>query len=57
LANTRRTYARAAHEFFDWLAAHDVTQLTAIESVHVAAYIEQLQNARSAPTAKLRLAA
>jgi hypothetical protein len=22
LANTRRTYARAAHEFFDWLAAH-----------------------------------
>ena len=29
----------------------------AIESVHVAAYIEQLQKARSAPTAKLRLAA
>jgi site-specific recombinase XerD len=57
LANTRRTYARAAPEFFDWLATHDVTQLTAIESVHVAAYIEQLQNARSAPTAKLRLAA
>jgi site-specific recombinase XerC len=36
----------------DW-----VTQLAAIESVHVAAYIEQLQRARSAPTAKLRLAA
>jgi len=34
-----------------------VTRLTAIESVHVAAYIEQLQKARSAPTAKLRLAA
>jgi site-specific recombinase XerD len=57
LANSSRSYARAAHEFFEWLAAHDVTQLTAIESVHVAAYIEQLQNARSAPTAKLRLAA
>ena len=55
--NTRRAYARAAHEFFDWLAAHGVTQLSAIESVHVAAYIEQLQKARSAPTAKLRLAA
>jgi integrase len=34
-----------------------VTQLAAIESAHVAAYIEQLQRRRSAPTAKLRLAA
>ena len=55
--HTRRAYARAAVEFFDWLEARGVTQLTAIESVHVAAYIEQLQKARSAPTAKLRLAA
>jgi site-specific recombinase XerD len=55
--NTRRAYARAAVEFFDWLAARGVTQITAIESVHVAAYIEQLQKSRSAPTAKLRLAA
>jgi site-specific recombinase XerC len=43
--------------FFDWLAARGVTQITAIESVRVAAYIEQLQKARSAQTAKLRLAA
>jgi site-specific recombinase XerD len=55
--HTRRAYARAAVEFFDWLHAKGVTRLTAIESVHVAAYIEQLQKARSAPTAKLRLAA
>ncbi len=55
--HTRRAYARAATEFFDWLAAKGVTQLAAIESVHVATYIEQLQRARSAPTAKLRLAA
>ncbi|MGQ0443581.1 MAG: tyrosine-type recombinase/integrase [Beijerinckiaceae bacterium] len=55
--NTRRAYARAAMEFFDWLAARGVTRLAAIGSVHVAAYIEQLQKARSAPTAKLRLAA
>ena len=55
--HTRRAYARAAHEFFAWLEAHGVTQLAAIESVHVAAYVEQLQKARSAPTAKLRLAA
>jgi hypothetical protein len=38
--NTRRAYARAAVEFFDWLAARGVTQITAIESVHVANYIE-----------------
>jgi site-specific recombinase XerD len=55
--HTRHAYARAACEFFAWLEAHGVTRLTAIESVHVAAYIEQLQKTRSIPTAKLRLAA
>ena len=55
--HTRRAYARAATEFFDWLEATGVTQLAAIESVHVATYVEQLSRARSAPTAKLRLAA
>ena len=55
--HTRRAYARASVEFFDWLAAKGVTQLTVIQSVHVAAYIEELSRERSAPTAKLRLAA
>jgi len=55
--HTRRAYARAAMEFFDWLAAKGVTRLLEIESVHVATYIEQLTRERSAPTAKLRLAA
>jgi site-specific recombinase XerD len=55
--HTRRAYVRAAVEFFDWLAARGVRELAAIESVHVAAYVEQLQKARSAPTARLRLAA
>ena len=55
--HTRRAYARAAAESFDWLESRGVTQLAAIESVHVATYIEQLSRARSAPTAKLRLAA
>jgi site-specific recombinase XerD len=55
--HTRRAYVRAAAEFFDWLAAKDVARLEAIESMHVATYIEELQRARSAPTAKLRLAA
>jgi site-specific recombinase XerC len=50
--HTRRAYARAAVEFFDWLQVKGVTRLTDIESVH-----EQLQKERSAPTAKLRLAA
>jgi site-specific recombinase XerD len=55
--HTRRAYARAANEFFAWLEAKSVTNIAAIESLHVAAYIEQLQTTRSAPTAKLRLAA
>ena len=55
--HTRRAYARAAVEFFDWLAAHGVRRLEAIESMHVATYIEDLRRERSAPTAKLRLAA
>ncbi len=55
--HTRRAYVRAAGEFFDWLEAKGITQITAIKSVHVATYIEQLSQARSAPTAKLRLAA
>src|SRR6201995_2893160 len=56
-AHTRRAYTRAATEFFDWLAAKGVAQLDDIESIHVATYIEELSRARSAPTAKLRLAA
>jgi site-specific recombinase XerD len=56
-AHTRRAYTRTATEFFDWLAAKGVTQLDDIESVHVAANIEELGRERSAPTAKLRLAA
>ena len=43
--HTRRAYARAATEFFDWLEAKGVTQLTAIESVHIATYLEELQRA------------
>lgn len=58
--HTRRAYARAVMEFFEWLAMRPkpVTRLSAITSVHVAAYIEELlKSGRSAPTAKLRLAA
>jgi site-specific recombinase XerD len=54
--HTRRAYTRAAAEFFDWLTAKGVTQLAEIESIHPA-YIGELSRERSAPTAKLRLAA
>ncbi len=46
--HTRRAYARAATEFFDWLEARGVTQLTAIESLHVATYIERAAPYRAA---------
>ncbi len=55
--HTRRAYAQAATEFFDWLETRGVARLAAIESAHVAAYVDELQKTRSAPTAKLRLAA
>ena len=55
-ANTREAYARAIGDFFAWVARHRLT-LTASEPVHVAAYIEALTKARSAPTVKQHLAA
>ena len=55
-ANTREAYARAIGDFFAWCELHRLT-LTSIEPVHVAAYIEALTKARSAPTVKQHLAA
>jgi site-specific recombinase XerD len=54
--HTRRAHARAALEFFDWLRAKGVTQIADIESVHVAAYIEQLQKAFSGSRSSFRQA-
>ncbi|MCW5716904.1 MAG: tyrosine-type recombinase/integrase [Bauldia sp.] len=55
--NTRRSYLRAVEEFLAWCEAAGISSITAVQPVHVAAYVEQLSQARSAPTAKLRLAA
>jgi site-specific recombinase XerD len=55
-ANTRRAYGRAIADFFAWCEQHRLT-LPTIEPVHVAAYVEQLTAARSAPTVKQHLAA
>ena len=55
--NTRRSYARAVSEFSHWCAEHGLHTLTDIGPVHVAAYIEQLQQRLSAPSVKQQLAA
>ena len=56
-AHTRRAYAGAVGEFLTWCEGRGVPSITAIQPLHVAAYIESLSRSRSAPTAKLRLAA
>jgi len=55
--HTRRAYAGAVGEFLTWCEGRGVASIAAIQPLHVAAYIEALSKARSAPTAKLRLAA
>jgi site-specific recombinase XerD len=56
-AHTRRAYGRAVAEFMTWCEGRGVTSIVAVQPLHVAGYIEALTRARSAPTAKLRLAA
>jgi site-specific recombinase XerD len=55
--NTRKAYARAASEFAIWCEQNDLRELTEIEPVHVAAYIESLQKRLAAPSVKQHLAA
>lgn len=55
--NTRQAYGRAATSFLTWCDAFGL-ELTTIEPVHVAAWIEvQAQDGTAAPTIKQRLAA
>ena len=55
--NTRKAYARAVAEFAAWCEQTGLQELGAIEPVHVAAYVEQLQERLAAPSVKLNLAA
>src|SRR4051812_46288224 len=55
--NTRLACARAVTQFFDWCDQHQIGGLIDIEPIHVAAYIEGLQQSMSKPTAKQHLAA
>ncbi|CDY73420.1 Site-specific recombinase XerC [Caballeronia glathei] len=55
--HTRRAYARAAGDFLAWCASAGVTSITAVQPLHVAAWIERQTQTHSAPTVKQRLAA
>src|ERR1700678_2290319 len=55
--HTRRAYAGAVGEFLAWCEGRGVASIAVVQPLHVAAYIEALSKARSAPTAKQRLAA
>jgi site-specific recombinase XerD len=54
--HTRRAYARAAGDFLNWCAGAGVTSITAVQPLHVAAWIERQTQTRSAPTVKQQLA-
>jgi site-specific recombinase XerD len=54
--NTRAAYTHAAGLFLGWCEARGISELRAIQPMHVAGYIEQLQTERSAPTVKQHLA-
>jgi integrase/recombinase XerC len=55
--HTRRAYAQATREFLAWCEAARLSSIAVVQAVHVAAYVEQLANERSASTVKQRLAA
>jgi len=55
--NTRMAYYHAVVRFFTWCERHQLTELVAIEPLHVAAYIEELQRSYEKPSVKQHLAA
>jgi len=55
--NTRKAYAKATGGSAAWYSQIGLQELGRIEPVHVAAYVEQLQERLSPPSVKLNLAA
>jgi integrase/recombinase XerC len=55
--HTRRAYFRAVVRFFDWCERHEAGDLSAIEPLHVAAYIEVRGREVTRPSVKQELAA
>ncbi len=55
--HTRKAYLNAAHRFSAWCEAHGIQELSAVEPIHVAAFVKTLEKEFSAPTVKQHLAA
>jgi site-specific recombinase XerD len=55
--NTRAAYLRAVSDFFQWCEEAGLRELSSLQPVHVAAYVEQLGRTHSAPSVKQHLAA
>jgi len=55
--NTRKAYARAAGGFATWCEARGLEHLRNVQPIHVATYIEELQQRIAAPSVKVQLAA
>jgi site-specific recombinase XerD len=55
--NTRGAYMQAVRQFFTWCEQRGIDQLSQIEPLVIAGFIEDLQHECSAPTVKQRLAA
>src|SRR4051794_38804477 len=55
--NTRMAYYRACCSFFAWLEQRGIAELVDIEPLHVAAYVEALQETAAKPIVKQHLAA
>jgi site-specific recombinase XerD len=55
--NTRAAYLRAVSDFFQWCEEAGLSELRALQPVHVAAYVESLGKTHSAPSVKQHLAA
>lgn len=55
--NTRKAYAKAAGDFAAWCEQRGLDHLRNVQPIHVAAYIEELQQRIAAPSVKVQLAA
>ena len=55
--NTRRAYYRAVSRFLTWCQSRGIGELDQVRPIHVAAYVDELQEELSKPSVKQHLAA
>jgi hypothetical protein len=55
--HTRKAYVNATRRFAEWCKVCGVGQLAAVQPIHVAAFIKELQGEFTPPTVKQHLAA